>query len=98
MRARITLVTFSFISFFCAFASGATPQTFLTLNSQPGDYVGQGITQTFTPADGTFSVSNSSDTVSISFSTPTFSQFWYLNFGSASTVKFALGEYDGAQR
>jgi hypothetical protein len=98
MRLRITLLILSFVSLLPAFAFGATPQTFLTLISQPGDYVGQGITQTFTPADGTFSVSNSSDAVSISFNTPTFSQFWYLDFGSATTVKFGGGEYDGAQR
>jgi hypothetical protein len=99
MRLRVTLVILSsFVSLFSAVASGATPQTFLTLNSQPGDYIGQGITQTLTPADGTFSVSNSSDTVSISFNTPNYSQFWYLDFGSPSTVKFGKGEYDGAQR
>jgi hypothetical protein len=98
MRLRITVLIFSFVSLFSVFASGATPQTFLTLNSQPGDYIGQGITQTFTPADGTFSVSTSSDEVAISFNTPTFSQFWYLNFGSPTTAKFGRGEYDGAQR
>ena len=97
MRVRITLVTFSFVflSCFCSVAS-ATPKTFLTLNSQPGDYVGQGITQTLTPADGTFSVSNTSDTISILFENST--QFWGLDFGSASTAKFGWGEYDGAQR
>jgi hypothetical protein len=96
-RLRITLVILSsFVSLFSAGASGATPKTFLTLNSQPGDYIGQGITQTFTPADGTFSISNSSATVSISFNNST--QFWYLDFGSPTTVKFGSGEYDGAQR
>jgi len=87
-----------FVLLFSAVASAATPQTFLTLISQPGDYIGQGITQTFTPADGSFSVSNTADTVSISFNTSNFSQFWYLDFGSPSTVKFGRGEYDGAQR
>jgi hypothetical protein len=97
MRLRIApLILCSFVSLFSAVASGATATTFLTLNSQPGDYVGQGITQTFTPADGTFSVSNSSDSVSISFNSST--QFWYLDFGSPTTVKFGRGEYDGAQR
>ena len=68
MRLRITLVIFSsFVSLFSTLASSATPKTFLTLSSQSGDYIGQGITQTFTPADGTFSVSNSSDAVSITF-------------------------------
>jgi len=104
MRPRITLMIFSLVCLlfctllFCTFASGTTPQTFLTLNSQPGDYIGQGITQTFTPTDGTFSVSNSTDTVSILFNTSTYSQFWGLDFGSPSTMKFGWGEYDGGQR
>jgi hypothetical protein len=91
MRLRIILLTLSFVSMFSAVSSGATPQTFLTLN-------GQGINQTFTPADGTFSVSNSAEEVSISFHTPTFSQFWNLDFGSPNTRKFGWGEYEGAQR
>ncbi len=97
MRLHIPLVV-AFVLLFSAVGVGATPQTFLTLNSQPGDYIGQGITQTLTPADGTFSISNTSNTVSVSFHTPSYSQFWYLNFGSVSTAKFAFGEYEGAQR
>jgi hypothetical protein len=96
MRLRITLVIFCLVTLFSALASGATPQTFLSLESQPGDYIGQGITQTLTPADGTFSVSNSSDAVSISFNSST--QFWFLDFGTPSYVKFGLGEFDGATR
>jgi hypothetical protein len=95
MRLRITLLIFSLVSLFSAVASAAKPQTFLTLISEPGDYVGQGITQTLTAADGTFTVTNTPDTVSISFNSS--SQFWYLDFGSATTVKFGHGEYDGAQ-
>jgi hypothetical protein len=78
-------------------ASAATPQTFLTLTSQPGDYVGQGITQTLTPADGTFVVSNSTNTVSVSFQGSP-GEFWYLNFGTPATQKFGRGQYEGAQR
>src|SRR5579864_5441442 len=96
MRLRI-LALLSALSF-AATASASTPQTFLTLISQPGDYIGGGTTETFTPADGTFSVTNSTDTVSISFHTPDFSQFWYLDFGSPVTQKFGHGEYEGAQR
>ncbi len=80
------------------FAAGAGPQTFLTLNSQPGDYIGEGITQTFTPSNGTFEVSNSADAVSVSFNSSDFSQFWYLDFGSPMAAKFGRGEYDDAQR
>jgi hypothetical protein len=86
--------------FFCLLsltivASASTPQTFLTLISQLGDYVGGGITQTFTPADGTFSVTNSTTDISISFHTPSYSQFWTLAFGSPKTQKFGRGEYEG---
>jgi hypothetical protein len=98
MRLRITLFVFFLVSSFSGVASGATPQTFLTLISEPGDWVGQGITQTLTPADGAFTVTNTSDTVSVSFNTPDYSQFWSLDFGSATTAKFGRGEYDGAQR
>src|SRR5207245_6209422 len=94
---RVSLVL-AFVSSFCSFAAGSTPQTFLTLNSQPGDYIGQGITQTLTPADGTFSVTNTPDSVSISFHTPDYSQFWDLDFGSPVANKFGYGEYEGAQR
>jgi len=97
-RCTIPAIFFACISSFSGVAFAATPQTFLTLNSQPGDYIGQGVTQTFTPSDGTFFVSNRSDTVSISFNTATYSQFWYLDFGTATTAKFGYGEYDGAQR
>ena len=85
MRLRLFVLAFSL--FFTSFALASTPQTFLTLISQPGDYIGGGTTETFTPADGTFSVSNTSDTVSISFNTPSFSQFWYLDFGTPTSMK-----------
>ena len=79
-------------------ASASTPQTFLTLISQPGDAVGQGVTETYTPSDGTFSVTNATNTVSIAFQTPTVGHFWSLQFGSPTSEKFGLGEYEGAQR
>src|SRR5579864_8947247 len=95
---RLRLFSFVFALSLCTFASAATPQTFLTLMSQPGDYIGGGITQTFTPADGTFSVTNSTDDVTILFHTPSYSQFWTLDFGSPRTQKFGRGEYEGATR
>jgi len=79
-------------------ASASTPQTFLTLISEPGDAVGQGVTETYTPSDGTFSVTNTTNTVSISFQTATGSHFWSLQFGSPRSQKFGRGEYEGAQR
>lgn len=98
MRRTLFTGLLSAFSFASTFAAAATPQTFLTLMSQPGDYIGQGITQTFTPADGTFILSNSSDTASITFHNSDYSQFWTLYFGTPTTVKFGRGEFDKATR
>ena len=87
-----------FVSLCSYAASASTATTYLYLNSQPGDYIGQGITQTLTPSEGTFSVSNGLNTVNVSFHTPDFSQSWYLNFGSPLSVKFGKSQYVGAQR
>jgi len=95
---RLRLFAFAFTLSLTTMASASTPQTFLTLSSQPGDYVGGGITQTLTPADGTFSVTNSTTDITISFHTPSYSQFWTLQFGSPKSEKFARGEYEGATR
>ena len=79
---RLRLFVFVFAVSLTTIASASTPQTFLTLISQPGDYIGGGITQTLRPADGTFSVTNSTTDISISFHTPSYDQFWTLQFGS----------------
>ncbi len=95
---RLPVLCFLGLLLLTTIASASTPQTFLTLISQPGDYIGGGITQTFTPADGTFTVTSTTNTVSISFHTPSYSQYWMLNFGSPTTQKFGRGEYEAAQR
>ena len=95
---RLRLFVFVFALTFTAVASASTPQTFLILISQSGDYIGGGLTQTLTPADGTFSVTNSTTDISISFHTPNYSQFWTLQFGSPKTQKFGRGEYEEATR
>jgi len=89
-----------FIASLSSSALAATPQTFLTLDSQPGDYVGQGVLQTFTPADGTFILQPSpgSGAVQLSFSTSDYSSFWLLQFGPVTGQKLTRGEYEGAQQ
>jgi hypothetical protein len=103
MRLHVSMLALPLVFLFSVVASvaAATPQTFLTLISQPGDYVGQGVTQTFTPADGTFAVSNTAYTASITFYNADYSQSWTLDFGTpsiVSTVTFGRGEFDNAQR
>jgi hypothetical protein len=80
-------------------ASAGAANTVLILNSQPGDYIGGGIKQTFTPADGAFTVSTTyNGGVQVSFQTPNFSSWWYLDFGPPSGQTLSVGEYERAQR
>jgi hypothetical protein len=81
-------------------ASTAQAQvTSLTLNSDPGDYIGLGQFLFFTPGDGTFSAYQNYDQgVSLSFNTPTYDHFWYLDFAAANNQPLTVGTYTGATR
>jgi hypothetical protein len=95
-RLRVA-AAYLLLSIGCYSASAA--QTLLYLNSQPGDYIGQGIQQTLTPADGTFSVQTSSNGgLQVAFNTPNYSSWWYLNFGPPTRSKLTKSVYEGAQR
>lgn len=96
--ARRLLRIVFFVCLFSYAACASTATTYLYLNSQPGDYIGQGIKQTFTAADGTFTVSNGASTVNVTFNSSDNSQWWTLDFGSPQSMKFARGQYVGAQR
>ncbi len=80
-------------------SSAAATQTLLFLNSQPGDWVGGGVQQTFTPADGPFNVTAAANGgIQLFFHTPDYSHFWNLQFGPPYGQKLAVGEYEGTQR
>lgn len=81
------------------FATSAFGQvTSLTLNSDPGDFVGQGQFTFLTPADGSFSAQQNFDQgVSVSF----FGQpgiFWFLDFAAPNNQLLTVGTYTGAAR
>ena len=69
--------------------------TSITLNSEPGDFVGGGITQTFTPIDGVFSTATGTGHVHIGFQG---NDFWSFDFASASGATIVPGAYEGALR
>jgi len=92
----ICLIVFVLLLSCAGFA--ATPVTYLYLNSQPRDFIGQGQTLTFTPADGVFATSTSSNAVSASFHNSDYSQSWTLDFATPTSTRFAKGQYIGAQR
>jgi hypothetical protein len=73
--------------------------TLLSLNSQPGDYIGQGQQRTLTPADGQFSaISNYDNGVSLTFWGNTPGVWWYLDFAAPGNLRLAPGVYEHATR
>jgi uncharacterized repeat protein (TIGR01451 family) len=73
------------------------PVTFITFKSDPGDYIGQGVQETFVPANGTFSASMLYTSITrISFSNA--SEWWDLEFAPATGITLSPGTYTGAQR
>lgn len=83
-----------------AFSGSAHAQvTSLTLSSDSGDFVGAGQFYFFTPADGTFSAQQNFDQgVSLAFNTPSFGQFWGLDFAAPNNQPLSVGTYTGAAR
>jgi len=92
---RILLILFALL----ALGSNARAQvTSLTLNSDPGDFIGGGQFTFLTSSDGTFSAQQNFDQgVSISF----FGQpgvFWFLDFAAPNSQLLSIGTYAGATR
>ena len=78
-------------------ASAAGQTTVLDFKSQPGDYIGGGVDQTMTPADGNFTAfRNFNNGVTISFSGG--ARWWNLNFAAPQDAQLVPGVYEGATR
>lgn len=79
------------------FSATSNAATFLYFNSEPGDYIGQGIEQTWTTDDGVFTVTGnaSSNVVSINFNG---TSWWYLNFAAPKDQTLQPGHYEDASR
>jgi hypothetical protein len=77
-------------------SSPAGAATFLHFNSEPGDYIGGGVEQTWTTESGIFTASlNSDKVVSISF---TGLDWWYLDFAGPNGQPLQPGPYENAAR
>jgi len=76
-----------------------SPQTQLTMQSDAGDYIGAGKNAFYALADGVFSAQLANDNaISITFHTPGYSHWWYLNFAAPNGVPLTVGVYEGATR
>lgn len=75
----------------------AHADTFLFFKSDQGDYIGGGLTQTFTPTDGTFTATKNYDNgVTVNFNGGL--NWWSLNFAAPGNNFLAPGTYEGATR
>jgi hypothetical protein len=83
--------------FFLGWAGASRAETFLLLNSEPGDFIGQGVDRIFDPNDGTFSAIRTFDGgVSVSFSGS--GSFWTLDFAPPEPGPMIPGPYEEATR
>jgi hypothetical protein len=84
------------------FAGTASAQvTSLTINSDPGDYVGNGQFSFFTPADGSFfaqsfTTSSNPTSVEIYFHTNNYEHTWDVQFTAPTNQLLGPGNYPGA--
>jgi hypothetical protein len=83
-----------------ALAGTASAQTTaLFFDSQPGDYIGQGIRRTYTTADATFQISNDiRNGVTVSVRAPDMSFWWTVTLGAAGDVPLTTGTFPAAGR
>jgi VCBS repeat-containing protein len=74
--------------------------TSLYLNSQPGDYIGQGQTLSYTPAGGTFTASRNYDNgVSVNYQSATdLGTYWFTDFAAPGNATLVPGYYGNAAR
>jgi len=74
--------------------------TSIVLNSETGDYIGGGQLLVFVESDGTFTAQTQGNGsgVSLSFHTPTYSHWWYLDFAAPDLQPLTVGSYSGAVR
>jgi hypothetical protein len=78
------------------FAPPATAKTLLILDSESGDYIGQGTLRQFLPADGSFTAQrNFDDGVGVAFDG---SEAWNLDFAAPGPVDLQPILYTGATR
>ena len=78
-------------------------ETSLSMTSDPGDWVGQGQSYFYTDQDATFmatfdTIFNNADHVVINVEGPSFSFWWFLDFGPLHNQQLVTGIYNGATR
>jgi hypothetical protein len=79
-----------------AMSGMVSADTFIFFDSDAGDYIGNGVTQTLTDSNGVFTASKNYDNgVTVSYNG---GSYWTLNFAAAGDQLLSPGAYDGATR
>jgi hypothetical protein len=95
VSAVVLTVVLALVLFGSALACG---EVSIAFDSHPGDYIGGGQKQTFTPGTGTFAVSRNFDNgVSITFNGGA-SSTWTLDFAAPFNGTLMSGAYENVQR
>jgi hypothetical protein len=80
--------------------AGAIPalgaQTEYRYTSQPGDYIGGGTSNSYTPANATITIRGAADYLTISVTTST--EFWYIDLAAPAGELLHPGTYYNAER
>lgn len=76
-------------------ASKSDPVTYIFFDSEAGDYIGAGITQTLDENDGVFSITENNEYANISFNGE---DSWSLDFAALSGSTLTVGAYENATR
>ncbi len=75
----------------------SSPQTYVTMVSQPGDYIGQGQSYSFNPGNSTMLASRNFDNgVDFTLQSKDGTQSWFLDFAAPNNVPLGPGTYLGA--
>jgi hypothetical protein len=101
MRAGPSACVVRFATLLVSLCLGSALQagTLLFLNSQPGDYIGQGQVVQLGPGDGTFTATRTFDNgVGITFNGSALGEFWSLDFAAPMGAPLTPGAYEGATR
>lgn len=80
-------------------AGAQTEGTFLSFVSEPGDFIGQGESRTFTPDDANMNANASQDDREVHVSVfPVGGGFWFLDLAAREGEQLLPGIYEGATR
>ena len=94
MAAVIAVAALSAVS---ATADGINAgRTLYRYSSEPGDYIGGGQSNRYTPADGTISVSGTAQYLTFSVFTDT--EFWFVTIAAPQGERLHPGTFDNAER